>query len=94
MISYTLSLEIKINRKALKTLGGAGFTGIKYLLVDRMVKADLQTLAISTFSKIYSEKSLSLKDLTYFLDDVKLSIDNNYTLKVDLVFKFFTNRQA
>ena len=91
--SRNISAEMKIDRKVLKSLGGSGFVGIKYLLVNYLLKTHLNAFAISSFSKIYSQKSLSQKDLTYFLDDVKLSIDNNYTLKADLVFKFFTHKE-
>ena len=106
--SRNISLEMKIDREQLYSGSANGvntstaliFTKIKDLFTFEMLDAQSGYLfagnspwALVIFAKIYASSSLQQKDLTYFLDDLKLSIDNNYTLKADLVFKFFINKE-
>ena len=97
--SRNISLEVKIDRERLSNKHGIGntsvlvFTRIKNLFTEFLIGGTYDDYYLKHFAKIYSEKFLSPQDLTYFLDDFKLSIDNNYTLKVDLVFKFFTAKE-
>ena len=99
-----ITIEIKINRKALYAAASASnsnllgiFTAMKHLFSNIALGPGGYLSAASIlpiFSKIYKElNSAAPQDLTYFLEDSKLSIDNNYTLKADLVFKFFINKE-
>ena len=106
--SRNISLEMKIDREQLYSGSANGvntstaliFTKIKDLFTFEMLDAQSGYLfagnspwALVIFAKIYASSSLQQKDLTYFLDDLKLSIDNNYTLKADLVFKFLMAKE-
>lgn len=106
--SRNISLEMKIDREQLYSDSANGvntstaliFTKIKDLLTFEMLDAQSGYLfagnspwALVIFAKIYASSSLQQQDLTYFLDDLKLSIDNNYTLKADLVFKFLMAKE-
>ena len=104
--SRNISLEMKIDRQCLyqgsdsgaNTSTGTIFAKIAYLFTTIMMHKDTgylfkDKLILLIFNKIYSGSTFRQGDLTYFLDHLKLSIDNNYTLKVDLVFKFFVNRE-
>ena len=99
-----ITIEIKINRKQLYAAASASnsnlpgiFTAMKHLFSNIALGSGGYLSAASIlpiFSKIYKElNSAAPQDLTYFLEDSKLSIDNNYTLKADLVFKFFINKE-
>ena len=49
---------------------------------------------IKAFSKIYNEKfGFQLGDLTYFMENLNLSIDNNYNLKVSIEYKFLVKKE-
>jgi hypothetical protein len=106
--SRNISLEMKIDREQLydgsangvNTSTASIFTKIKDLLTSKILDAQSghlfsgsSPLVLSIFAKIYASSSLQQQDLTYFLDDLKLSIDNNYNLKVDLVFKFLMAKE-
>ncbi len=53
-----------------------------------------KSIMLNLFEKIYKTGTFKAGELTYFLDDLKLSIDHNYNLKVNLVFKFFVSRES
>jgi len=106
--SRNISLEMKIDREQLydgsangvNTSTASIFTKIKDLLTFEILDgpsgylfSGSSPLVLSIFAKIYASSSLQQQDLTYFLDDLKLSIDNNYNLKVDLVFKFLMAKE-
>ena len=106
--SRNISLEMKIDREQLYSGSANGvntstasiFEKIKDLFTFEMLDAQSGYLfagnspsALVIFAKIYASSSLQQQDLTYFLDDLKLSIDNNYTLKADLVFKFLMAKE-
>jgi hypothetical protein len=49
---------------------------------------------IKAFSKIYNEKfGFQVGDLTYFMENLNLSIDNNYNLKVLIEYKFLVKKE-
>ena len=49
---------------------------------------------IKAFSKIYNEKfGFQVGDLTYFMENLNLSIDNNYNLKVSIEYKFLVKKE-
>jgi hypothetical protein len=106
--SRNITLEMKIDREQLYSGSVNGvntstaliFTKIKDLFTFEMLDRQSGYLfsgnspwVLSIFSKIYADASLKPGELTYFLDDLKLSIDNNYTLKVDLVYKFLISKE-
>lgn len=106
--SRNITLEMKIDREQLysgsvngvNTSTASIFAKIKDLFTFEMLDRQSGYLfsgsspwVLSIFSKIYADSSLKPGELTYFLDDLKLSIDNNYTLKVDLVYKFLISKE-
>ena len=49
---------------------------------------------IKAFSKIYNEKfGFQLGDLTFFMENLNLSIDNSYSLKVSIEYKFLVKKE-
>ena len=49
---------------------------------------------IKAFSKIYNENfGFKLGDLTYFMDNLNLSIDNNYNLRASIEYKFLVKKE-
>jgi hypothetical protein len=106
--SKSINLEMKINREELyKTkangsnqIASAIFERIKYLFSDFMLKsadgylfAGTDQPGIKVFAKIYKELNCKQGDLIFFLDSLRLSIDDNYSLKEDLVFKFLIAKE-
>ncbi len=107
--SRSVSLEISINREELfkKTqIGNSSpnliFQRIRTLLTEYILNTSTgylfqsingKSLMLNLFEKIYKTGTFKAGELTYFLDDLKLSIDNNYNLKVNLVFKFFAAKE-
>jgi len=52
-------------------------------------------LLLSTFTKIFNEGfSFQVGDLTYFLDNLTLSTNNNYNIKVNFSYKFFAKKEV
>jgi hypothetical protein len=52
-------------------------------------------LLLSTFTKIFNEGfSFKVGDLTYFLDNLTLSANNNYNIKVNFSYKFFAKKEV
>lgn len=49
---------------------------------------------IKAFSKIYNENfGFKVGDLTFFMDNLNLSIDNNYNLKASIEYKFLAKKE-
>lgn len=49
---------------------------------------------IKAFSKIYNENfTFKLGDLTFFMDNLNLSIDNNYNLRASMEYKFLVKKE-
>lgn len=49
---------------------------------------------LKAFSKIYNETStFKLGDLTFFMDNLNLSIDNNYNLRASIEYKFLVKKE-
>jgi len=49
---------------------------------------------IKAFSKIYNENfGFKLGDLTFFMDNLNLSIDNNYNLRASIEYKFLVKKE-
>ena len=80
------------------------FEKIKDLFTAEMLHKDTGRLfgttypqyqyGIKAFSKIYNEKfGFQLGDLTYFMENLNLSIDNNYNLKVSIEYKFLVKKE-
>ena len=106
--SKSIDLEMKINREYLYSDKANGsnlnalviFTKIKDLFTFEMLDRQSGYLftgsdqpGIKVFSKIYKELNCKPGDLTFFLDSLKLSIDDNYSLKVVLVYKFLITQE-
>ena len=106
--SKSIDLEMKINREELYKLVPRGsnlnalviFKIMKYLFSDLMLDrlsgylfTGFDQPGIKVFSKIYKELNCKPGDLTFFLDSLKLSIDDNYSLKVALVYKFLITQE-
>ena len=52
-------------------------------------------MVLSTFTKIFNEGfSFKAGDLTYFLDNLTLSANNNYNIKVNFSYKFFAKKEV
>ena len=49
--------------------------------------------AISAFNKIFAEISVDKNDLTWFLEELKLSFDSSYTIRANLGFKFLVHKE-
>jgi len=80
------------------------FEKIKDLFTAEMLHKDTGRLfgttypqyqyGIKAFSKIYNEKfGFQVGDLTYFMENLNLSIDNNYNLKVSIEYKFLVKKE-
>ena len=104
-----ISLNMKVDRGVLFNSGigvnllvDTVFSNLKTLIVDKMVDKTNGYLfgtatpayAIVAFSKIYNEVSASTGDLTWFLEDLKISVDSSYNVKADLVFKFLLKKET
>jgi len=105
----SISIEMKLNREFLFSGSSAGannsysvvFAKIKDMFSSNMLDKNTgylfkgsSPIALNVFSKIFNE-NLSFKagELTYFLEDMKLSFDNNYLLKADLSYKFLAEKE-
>lgn len=104
-----ITLDIKVNRDELYTSGSSVntnpntvFAKIKDLFKDLLNRTtgDLygtqnsNQYALKSFQKIYSELNIQPGELIWFLEDLKLSIDNSYNLRVYMVFKYLLQREA
>jgi hypothetical protein len=78
------------------------FTEIRKLFNNSMLnKITGQLFGTSTtqygtkaFGKIYAELNVAPSDLIWFLEDLKLSIDNSYNLTVSMSFKYLVRKEA
>lgn len=50
--------------------------------------------AAKAFSKIYSELNVAPSELIWFLEDLKLSIDNSYNVTASMSFKYLIRKEA
>lgn len=50
--------------------------------------------AAKAFSKIYSELNVAPSELIWFLEDLKLSIDNSYNVTASMSFKYLVRKEA
>ena len=49
---------------------------------------------VKAFSKIYNENfAFKQGDLTFFMENLNLSIDNNYNLKAAIEYKFLAKKE-
>jgi hypothetical protein len=80
------------------------FGKIKDLFVTEMLHKDTGRLfgitypqyqyGIKAFSKIYNENfGFKIGELTYFMENLNLSIDNNYNLKASIEYKFLAKKE-
>lgn len=103
-----VSIEMKVDRNRLYTSGtgvnlniGVVFPTLKTLLADYMIYSSSGYLfnsskgqyAISAFNKIFAEISVDKNDLTWFLEELKLSFDSSYTIRANLGFKFLVHKE-
>jgi hypothetical protein len=79
------------------------FAKIYYLLTSAMINKNTSgylvsganPLLLSTFTKIFNEGFyFQSGDLTYFLDNLSLSTNNNYNIKVNFSYKFFAKKEV
>ena len=104
-----ITLDMKIDRSVLYSSGSGVnllvdtvFSNLKSLMVDNMMDRtngylfgkDTAAYGIVAFNKIYKEISLATGDLTWFLEDLKISIDSSYNLKANMAFKFLVKKEA
>lgn len=103
-----VSIEMKVDRNRLYTSGtgvnldiSVVFPALKTLLADYMIYSSSGYLfssskgqyAISAFNKIFAEISVNKNDLTWFLEELKLSFDSSYTIRANLGFKFLVHKE-
>ena len=100
---------MKINRNNLYSTAGLNtdannvFATIKDLFSSEMLHKTYGRLfgtlssdqyGIKSFSKIYNERlGFKIGELTYFMDNLTLSIDNNYNLRVSIEYKFLAKKE-
>jgi hypothetical protein len=104
-----ITLDMKIDRSVLYSSGSGVnllvdtvFSNIKSLMVDNMMDrtngylfgTGTAAYGIVAFNKIYKEISLATGDLTWFLEDLKISIDSSYNLKANMAFKFLVKKEV
>lgn len=53
-----------------------------------------QQYAAKAFSKIYSELNVAPSELIWFLEDLKLSMDNSYNVTASMSFKYLIKREV
>lgn len=78
------------------------FTEIRKLFNNNMLNKTTGQLfgssgsqyATKAFGKIYAELSVAPSELIWFLEDLKLSMDNSYNLTVSMSFKYLIRREA
>lgn len=103
-----VSIEMKVDRNRLYASGtgvnldiSVVFPALKTLLADYMIYSSSGYLfssskgqyAISAFNKIFAEISVNKNDLTWFLEELKLSFDSSYTIRANLGFKFLVHKE-
>lgn len=106
--SKSINLEMKIDRELLyggsvngcNQIASVIFGKIKYLFSELMLHGQTGYLfgepdrtGVKVFAKIYKELNCKPGDLTFFLDSLNLSIDDNYSLKATLVYKFLIAKE-
>jgi len=105
----SISIDMKINRNNLYSTAGLNtdannvFATIKDLFVAEMLHktygrlfgtASSDQYGIKSFAKIYNERlGFKVGELTYFMDNLTLSIDNNYNLRVSIEYKFLAKKE-
>jgi len=104
-----ITLDMKIDRSVLYSSGSGVnlvvatvFSNLKSLMVDNMMDRtngyllgkETAAYGIVAFNKIYKEISLATGDLTWFLEDLKISIDSSYNLKANMAFKFLVKKEV
>lgn len=106
--SKSINLDLKVDRSQLFTTGtGVNndetivFGKIKDLLTTSMldktsgyILGGNSPLALILFSKIYNERlTFGPDELTYFLDELRLSFDNSYNIKASLNYKYLAAKE-
>jgi len=106
--SITIDMKINRNdlysTTGVNTNSALVFEKIKYLFSVNMLHKDSGYLfgasypqfqyGVKAFSKIYNENFAFKKgDLTYFMENLNLSIDNNYNLKAAIEYKFLAKKE-
>lgn len=103
-----ISIAMKINREVLFSGSSAGsnqdpavvFSKVKTLMTTNMLNKTSGYLfgttpvAVNAFAKIFNQGTRYRKgELTYFLENFRLTFDSSYTLTADLSFKFLAERE-
>ena len=103
-----ISIAMKINRETLFSGSSAGsnqdpavvFPKIKTLMTTNMLNKTsgylfgTSPVAVNAFAKIFNQGTKYKKgELTYFLENFRLTFDSSYTLTADLSFKFLAERE-
>jgi len=106
--SITIDMKINRNQlypsAGSNTNSATVFGKIKDLFILEMLHKDTGRLfgttysqfqyGIKAFSKIYNEKfGFNKGDLTFFMENLNLSIDNNYNLKAAIEYKFLVKKE-
>jgi len=106
--SITIDMKINRNQlytsAGSNTNSATVFGKIKDLFIVEMLHKDTGRLfgttysqfqyGIKAFSKIYNEKfPFNKGDLTFFMENLNLSIDNNYNLKAAIEYKFLVKKE-
>lgn len=106
---HNISLDMKVDRDVLFTSGSGVnliiatvFSNLKTLMVDNLLDKtngylfgkDVTAYGVIAFNKIFKQLSVSEKDLTWFLEDLKISVDSSYNVKSNLSFKFLIRKEA
>ena len=104
-----ITLDMRIDRNILYTSGtgvnlvvATVFSNLKSLMVENMMDRtngylfgkDTPAYGIVAFNKIFNEISVARNDLTWFLEDLKISIDSSYNLKANMAFKFLVKKEV
>lgn len=106
---HNINLDMKVDRNVLYTSGSGVnlviatvFSNLKTLMVDNLLDKtngylfgkDVTAYGVIAFNKIFKQLSVSEKDLTWFLEDLKVSVDSSYNVKANLSFKFLIKKEA
>lgn len=79
------------------------FAKLHYLLTSAMINKNTSgylvtgsnPIILSSFAKIYAEGfAFKAGELIYFLDNMSLSVNNTYTVKANLSYKFFAKKEV
>jgi len=104
-----ITLDMRIDRNILYTSGtgvnlvvATVFSNLKSLMVENMMDRtngylfgkETPAYGIVAFNKIFNEISVGRNDLTWFLEDLKISIDSSYNLKANMAFKFLVKKEV